>query len=55
MYDGNPTAQGTALVQIVVALSGIVMTEKRMCPEVREMVAPVCCPLLHGMAVFVPF
>lgn len=41
--------------QVVVALSGKIMTDKRMRLEVRGMVAPVCCPLLHGMTEFVPF
>lgn len=41
--------------QMVVVLSGRVMTEKRMRLEVRGMVARVCCPLLHGMAGIVLF
>jgi len=35
------------------ALSGSVITEKRMCLEVRQMVAPEHCPLVRGKAGFV--
>lgn len=29
------------------------MTEERMHLEIKGMVAPICCPLLHGMVAFV--
>lgn len=51
----NCTGQCPGTFSQMVAVSGWVMTEKRMCLEGRGMVAPVCCPLLHGMAGFVPF